>query len=279
MLEERLRLLLQEFGRVPEAQEVRDVYSVYYDPASKQIPDEALEVIALLEDSSFRASLEEKIETIESPITYEQRKATFEIYDKKRVIVPYGTGTGKTHSAIAASYAIRQDGHDLKTVIISPKANNLKQQWASRIRKYSRNPENEKICIINNEKEESSDGTPVIWDEKDEASLEILRNSDYVIINYHMVPKWKHLLPKQSNGTKAFGIIDEGHNLLDENRMLAGSIKGLVKDYEYIAWLTATPMPNSISDVVYAIKVVSGDDDFKIPGTVKNRTQVVRNHL
>ena len=131
-----------------------------------------------------------------------------------------------------------------------------------------------KLSDLFGKKEESKGGIPVIWDPNDAASQEILRNSDHIIINYHMVPKWKDFLPKD-----AYGIVDEGHNLLDEDRLLAGSVKELVQGYEYLAWLTATPMPNRITDVEYAIRVVSRNDDFKIPGSVKNRTQVVRNHL
>lgn len=273
MLEERIRLILDEFGHVPEAQEVRDVYSSYYS-VERPIPAEALKVIESLEDEVSRKSWEQKIQKIDSPITDDQKKATQQIYERKKVIVPYGTGTGKTHSAIAASYSIKVSGEDLKTVIISPKANNLKHQWSSRIEKYSRNPENEKIVIINNEREVNGNGIPVIWNEKDERSQEILKDSDFIIINYHMVPKWKHLLPKQ-----AYGIIDEGHNILDETRFIAGHIKDLVKEYPYLAFLTATPMPNSIRDVEYPIRVISGDDNFRIPGMVKDRTQVVRNHL
>ncbi len=271
MLEDRLRVILGEFERVPDPQELEDLYRSYY---KENIPEEALKIIALLRDDKFREDLEGRIEVVESPITFEQKKAVYELYTKKRVIVPYGTGTGKTHIGIAMSYLLRQEHPNLKTVIIGPKANNLKQQWASRIRKYSIDPENEKIVIINNEEEKNGDKTPVIWDPEKEESLKLLEEADFIIINYHMVPKWKGYLPK-----KAYGIIDEAHNLIHENRVRASSIKELVKDYEHLAFLTATPMPNDIGDVEYHVRIVSKNDEFKIPKAIKRMTQVVRNHL
>lgn len=273
LLDERINLLLKEFERVPTPEEVEEVYLSHYSSLADALK-EARELISSLRDPTFRNSLEARIIEEEHPITIEQEKAAIKLYQKRRAILPYGTGSGKTHVslAVAKMISLAQGNDELKTVIISPKANDLKPQWAHRIQKYSQHPDKEKIVVINNLPDSLPNGIPVLWDRNDPNSKTLINNSDFIIINYHMVPKWMDLLPRQ-----AYGIIDEAHNIGDGD-VIAPRVKELVRDYEYLALLTASPMPNNIRSVESLVNLISREP-FKIPRSSQSFTQIVRNKL
>jgi len=273
MTNERLKLIVDEFGRIPEADEIRDVYRNFFREFGRSVPVGALSAIAALEKGESRDDLEQRIEKNEAKIQKYQRKITRNIYKKKKTIVPFGVGTGKTQPAIAASAAINSFDKPMQTVAITPKTNQLKDQWASRINKYS--IDKKKIAIINNSRYTSPlDNVNVLWDPTILESKQILKEADFVITNYHMVPKWAHLLPRE-----AYGIVDEAHNHIDGSKRIASAIREATSDFPYLALLSATPMPCRIQDIEHQISLLSGDSNFKFPADIKSRPHLVRQLL
>lgn len=271
-LDSRINLLLREFERVPTMREVAQLYLSHF-PGLEAIPQDAMRLLSALDDASFRDSLEERIVDEHHVPTPEQENAVYQIAQKRRTVLPYGTGAGKTYAAIAARGAISvKKGNPVQTVVISPKRNGLKRQWSSRIWKYSQNPEQQKVVVINNEREHYSNGVPVLWDHKDRHSRRLIDNADFIIVNYHMIPKWKEFLPRD-----AYGIIDEAHNI-GNGHFIAPNVKALIDPYEYVVLSTASPIPNSIRDIGNLINLIS-KEPFKIPPMTEAFTQIIRSKI
>ena len=187
-----------------------------------------------------------------------QVEAVTKMVDKKRILVAYEMGLGKTPMTIAAIEELRTRGKMTRTVLVLCLAS-LKYQWQKEIEKFS----DSSALVI--------DGTKA---QRDKQYAEVV-NNDYVIMNYEQVVNdWEMV--------KAFElgaiIADEATAIKGFKAKRAKKAKELAKNVSVKYALTGTPIENGRPEELYSIMQFV-DKDALGRFDLFDKTFIVRNHF
>lgn len=187
-----------------------------------------------------------------------QVEAVEKMVEKKKILVAYEMGLGKTPMTIAAVEQLRDDGQVKKTVLVLCLAS-LKYQWQKEIAKFS----DSRGLVI--------DGTPKIR-EKQYADSE---DYEYLIMNYEQVVNdWDLIKDKTFDAV----ICDEATAIKGFRAKRAKKVKELAKYIPIRFALTGTPIENGKPEEIFSIMQFV---DPKILGRFDlfDKTFIVRNHF
>ena len=186
---------------------------------------------------------------------------------KKRVLIADEMGLGKTAQAVVARAAIESDeGKPCKTLVVCP--NTAKSLWYERIcdpaKRYFEKEYVDKLNVVQ-------------LDEYTESALDKLKKSDIAIVNYDS------LSFSGGEGSKAnlkraimesgfrYVVLDEAHNAKNPSSQAYRSkhVKDIADRAEYLALLTGTPIPNTLSDTYMMIALLEPKRKEKVIERVK----------
>lgn len=187
-----------------------------------------------------------------------QVEAVQKMVDKKKILVAYEMGLGKTPMTIAATEELRVKGEIAKTTLVLCLAS-LKYQWQKEIAKFS---DSTSIVI---------DGTP----KQRNMSYATYSDYDFVIMNYEQVVNDWDILSKMHFDAI---ICDEATAIKGFRAKRAKKVKELAKNIPVRFALTGTPIENGRPEEIYSImqfvnKDVLGRFD------IFDKTFIVRNHF
>jgi SNF2 family DNA or RNA helicase len=162
-----------------------------------------------------------------------QTEAVTKMVDKKRILVAYEMGLGKTPMTLAAIEALRAHGKVKNPVLILCLAS-LKYQWQKEISKFT-----DQTSIV-------IDGTPKQRTEQYQKAS----NHSYVIMNYEQVLNDWDVVK-----TKVFDAIvcDEATAIKGFRAKRAKRVKELAKNVPIRYALTGTPIENGRPEEIYSI--------------------------
>ena len=187
-----------------------------------------------------------------------QVEAVANMVSRKKMLVAYEMGLGKTPMTIAAIEQLREDGvitHPVLVIALS----SLKYQWEKEIKKFS-------------------DAVPLVVDgnrTQRSCCYEALSTCDYLIVNYEQVVNdWEYL----SGMTFDAIVCDEATAIKGFKSQRSKHVKKLSKDIPIRFALTGTPIENGRPEELYSIMqfvdsgVLGRFDLF-------DQTFIVRNHF
>jgi len=191
-----------------------------------------------------------------------QVEAVEAMVDRKKMLVAYDLGLGKTVLTIAAIEKLREDQKLLGPGIIIC-LSSLKYQWASQIKKFTDGSAN--VVVV--------DGSPSKRAEQYAEALDWGHTLvDYVIINYEQVVNdWKWV--EQLN--RSFVVIDEATAIKSFRSKRSKYVKKLDSKVKFA--LTGTPVENGKPEELYSImqfvdpKVLGRFDLFDSTFIVRNK--------
>jgi len=185
-----------------------------------------------------------------------QIEAVEKMVDKKKILVAYEMGLGKTPMTIAAIEELRKDPSDITLVLC---LSSLKYQWKTEIEKFS-----DSTAIV-------IDGTPKQREKQYAESTEY----NYVIMNYEQVVNdWETL--KQFSFSSI--VCDEATAIKGFRAKRAKKVKELAKNIPVKFALTGTPIENGRPEEVYSIMQFVNKDVLGRFDLFDN-TFIVRNHF
>ena len=192
-----------------------------------------------------------------------QVEAVEAMVDRKKMLVAYDLGLGKTVLTIAALEELKSAGKITEPGIIIC-LSSLKYQWAEQIRKFTDGTANPLVI----------DGTPKQRQSQYEEALDWGHSLvDYVIINYEQVVNDWEQVSKLSRG---FIVCDEATAIKSFRSKRSKHVKKLTSSVKFA--LTGTPIENGKPEELYSImqfvdpKVLGRFDLF-------DKTFIVRNHF
>ena len=191
-----------------------------------------------------------------------QVEAVEAMIDRKKMLVAYDLGLGKTVLTIAAIEQLKDLGEVTEPGIVIC-LSSLKYQWAEQIRKFTDGAANPLVI----------DGTPK---QREAQYLEALDWGtslvDYVILNYEQVVNdWEHV----SKLARGFIICDEATAIKSFRSKRSKQVKKLTSPVRFA--LTGTPIENGKPEELYSImqfvdsKVLGRFDLFDQTFIVRNR--------
>jgi SNF2 family DNA or RNA helicase len=187
-----------------------------------------------------------------------QVEAVEKMVEKKKILVAYEMGLGKTPMTIAAIEQLRDSGEVTKPVLVLCLAS-LKYQWQKEIVKFS---DADSIVI---------DGTPSV---RAKQYVDAPRH-EYVIMNYEQVLRdWETIKLIDFDAI----ICDEATAIKGFRAKRAKRVKELAKNLHIRFALTGTPIENGRPEEIFSImqfvdpKVLGRFDIF-------DKTFIVRNHF
>lgn len=187
-----------------------------------------------------------------------QEEAVAKMVDKKRILVAYEMGLGKTPMTIAATENLRDQGKINDTVLVLCLAS-LKYQWQKEIHKFS----DSKALVI--------DGT---IKQRQQQYLDS-EGYHYVIMNYEQVlADWEVL----KDSTFAAIICDEATAIKGFRAKRAKKVKELAKNVPIKYALTGTPIENGKPEEIFSIMQFV-DKDVLGRFDLFDKTFIVRNHF
>lgn len=189
-----------------------------------------------------------------------QVEAVEAMVDRKKMLVAYDLGLGKTVLTIAAIEQLK-DLKKIKEPGIVICLSSLKYQWADQIRKFTNGTSNPVVI----------DGTPK---KRAEQYADALSGSyDYVIINYEQVVNdWDYV----SELSRGFVICDEATAIKSFRSKRSKSVKKLTSSVKFA--LTGTPIENGKPEELYSIMQFV-DADVLGRFDLFDKTFIVRNHF
>lgn len=195
-----------------------------------------------------------------------QQEAVDTMVDRRKVLVAYDLGLGKTVITIAAIEQLRDVGVET-TLIIA--LSSLKYQWAKEIAAFS-----DRTCIV-------IDGSPTKRQEQYAEALDY----DYIVVNYEQVVNdWTSIsalfvetsLPHTSRLAVVF---DEVTAIKSFRSKRAKKSKELAKRFGSRFALTGTPMENGRPEELYSIMQAVDKDVFGSRFDLFDQTFIVRNRF
>jgi SNF2 family DNA or RNA helicase len=187
-----------------------------------------------------------------------QIEAVDKMVDKKRILVAYQMGLGKTPMTIAAIETLRKNQEITETVLVLCLAS-LKYQWQKEIEKFTGY---ESLVI---------DGTPKVRKDQYDRS----KQYRYVIMNYEQVVNdWDLIKDKDFSAI----ICDEATAIKGFRAKRAKKVKELAKKIPIRYALTGTPIENGRPEEIFSIM------QFVNPAILGrfdlfDKTFIVRNHF
>jgi SNF2 family DNA or RNA helicase len=187
-----------------------------------------------------------------------QIEAVEKMVEKKKILVAYEMGLGKTPMTICSVETLRDKGEVTGTVLVLCLAS-LKYQWQKEIEKFS-----DSTAIV-------IDGTP----KQRNMSYATYSDHDYIIMNYEQVVNDWDILSKMSFSAI---ICDEATAIKGFRAKRARKVKELGKRVPIRFALTGTPIENGRPEEVFSImefvnSTVLGRFDLF------DKTFIVRNHF
>ena len=162
-----------------------------------------------------------------------QVEAVDSMVEKKKLLMAYEMGLGKTPSTIAAIEKLREAGEVTSPVLVLCLAS-LKYQWQKEIQKFS----DQTALVI--------DGTP----KQRNMSYETYLEYDYIIMNYEQVVNdWDIIRVKSFSAI----ICDEATAIKGFRAKRAKRVKELSKSIPIRFALTGTPIENGRPEEIYSI--------------------------
>jgi len=192
-----------------------------------------------------------------------QVEAVEAMVSRKKMLVAYDLGLGKTVLTIAALEELKSAGKITEPGIIIC-LSSLKYQWAEQIRKFTDGTANPLVI----------DGTPKQRQSQYEEALDWGHSLvDYVIINYEQVVNDWEQVSKLSRG---FIVCDEATAIKSFRSKRSKHVKKLTSSVKYA--LTGTPIENGKPEELYSIMQFV---DSKVLGRFDlfDKTFIVRNHF
>jgi SNF2 family DNA or RNA helicase len=187
-----------------------------------------------------------------------QVEAVEKMVEKKRILVAYEMGLGKTPMTIAAIEQLRDDGQVNQPVLVLCLAS-LKYQWQKEITKFS---DSTSIVI---------DGTPKVR----QGQYAEADSHEYIIMNYEQVVNdWDSVKDRSFSAI----ICDEATAIKGFRAKRAKLVKELSKNLQVRFALTGTPIENGKPEEIFSIMQFV---DPKILGRFDlfDKTFIVRNHF
>lgn len=187
-----------------------------------------------------------------------QVEAVEKMVDKKKILVAYEMGLGKTPMSIAAIEELRDKKEIVEPVLILCLAS-LKYQWQKEIAKFS-----DRTSLV-------IDGSPKVRADQYDRYYQY----DYVIMNYEQVVNdWEKLKVKRFDAM----ICDEATALKGFRAKRSKKVKELSKNIPIRFALTGTPIENGRPEEVYSIMQFV---DSSVLGRFDlfDQTFIVRNHF
>lgn len=191
-----------------------------------------------------------------------QQEALEVILDRKKALVAYEMGLGKTPSALAGVEAFMDSGDITEPGIIFT-LSSLKYQWGKSIEKFT----DSGYIVI--------DGTPAQREKQYEQVRDWMDSGvDYFIMNYETLVNDYQIVEELPLG---FAVFDESSALKSGRSQRHKAVRELTKDVEVKIGLTGTPMSNGKPDEIYHQmrivdpKVLGGYHRFDSRYVVRNR--------
>jgi SNF2 family DNA or RNA helicase len=191
-----------------------------------------------------------------------QPEAVEKMIDRKKMLVAYDLGLGKTVLTIAAIEDLMDRGEITEPGIVIC-LSSLKYQWASQIEKFTNG--SSRALVV--------DGTQKQRAEQYHEAFEWRKNGiDYVIINYEQVVNdWTFV----SSLPRGFIVVDEATAIKSFKSKRSRYVKQLDSKYKFA--LTGTPVENGKPEEIYSImqfvdpKVLGRFDLFDATFIVRNQ--------
>jgi SNF2 family DNA or RNA helicase len=189
-----------------------------------------------------------------------QNEAVDLMVARKKVLVAYDLGLGKTVLTIAALETLRDDEEiDGPTLVVC--LSSLKYQWAKEIGKFS----NSNSLVIDGSK-----------GQREKQYTTAAEDFDYVIVNYEQVVNdWEHL-SKMSFGAL---VMDEATAIKGFRSKRSKKVKDLSKKIPVRFALTGTPIENGRPEELYSIMQAIDADVLGKRFDLFDQTFIVRNRF
>lgn len=187
-----------------------------------------------------------------------QVEAVEKMVDKKRILVAYEMGLGKTPMTIAAIEKLREQGQVNQTVLVLCLAS-LKYQWQKEVQKFT-----DKTALV-------IDGTP----KQRAAQYAEANQHHFVVMNYEQVVNDWETLSKMSFDAV---VCDEATAIKGFRAKRAKKVKELAKNIPIRFALTGTPIENGKPEEIFSIMQFV-DKDALGRFDIFDKTFIVRNHF
>ena len=191
-----------------------------------------------------------------------QVEAVDKMIARKKMLVAYEMGLGKTCMTIAAIEKLKEDGTITKPVLVIG-LSSLKYQWEKEIKKFS----DAGTCVI--------DGAKSVRTVRWMRDLEWENHTDYIICNYETIVADWDLIKDYEWGAV---ICDEATAIKGFRSKRSKAVKKLASKIPIRFALTGTPIENGRPEEVYSIMQFV-DDTLLGRFDLFDQTFIVRNHF
>ena len=187
-----------------------------------------------------------------------QVEAVERMVDRKKMLVAYEMGLGKTCMTIAACEQLHDQNESMQPILVIA-LSSLKYQWEKEIKKFS----NSSVTVIDGSKAQRAKQYAEGW------------GSDYVITNYEsVVNDWDSITEFNWGGI----VCDEATAIKGFRSKRAKKVKELAKDVPVRFALTGTPIENGRPEELYSIMQFV-DSTLLGRFDLFDQTFIVRNHF
>ena len=167
-----------------------------------------------------------------------QPEAVERMVERKKMLVAYDLGLGKTVLTIAAIERLR-DGGKIKGPGLIICLSSLKYQWAAQIEKFTSGTANTLVIDGSKAKRSGQYVDAIDWETS---------GVDYVILNYEQVVNdWEYI----ELVNRSFVVIDEATAIKSFKSKRSKHVKKLTSKYKYA--LTGTPVENGKPEELFSI--------------------------
>lgn len=191
-----------------------------------------------------------------------QVEAVAKMVDRKKMLVAYEMGLGKTPMTIAALEQLKEDEAITKPILVIA-LSSLKYQWEKEVQKFS----DASTCVI--------DGSKSVRQIRWSREIEWEDHTGYVICNYEsIVNDWEFI----KNYEWGAVVCDEATAIKGFKSQRSKYVKKLAKDVKVRFALTGTPIENGRPEELYSIMQFV---DSNVLGRFDlfDQTFIVRNHF
>lgn len=197
-------------------------------------------------------------------LAWYQTRGVDTLLEKKRILIADEMGVGKTAQAVAGKLEIENKNHyKVKALVVVP--NTIKEQWAERIGEYCKRKQEVAVLYGYLEKDlnktKKPDFVSVKYSEKDFSKK--IEKADFVIVNYEVFGTngtGKRLTKKLLESGFNYVILDEAHNVKNDNAYSSSNIQKLAKPAEYLCLISGTPIPNKLKDSHVALSMLEPEN-------------------
>jgi len=195
-----------------------------------------------------------------------QTEAVAKMVDRKKMLVAYEMGLGKTPMTIAALEKLKEDGAIDKPILVIA-LSSLKYQWEKEVQKFS----DAQTQVIDGSKSQRE----IQWMRGFEWSQETDEHNSYVICNYEsVVNDWDWIYAYEWGAV----VCDEATAIKGFKSQRSKHVKKLSKDVSVKFALTGTPIENGRPEELYSIMQFV-DPNLLGRFDLFDQTFIVRNHF